>query len=319
MEILIIIFVAVIAGIWFYISDILYRRSLTINQLDIENSKTLEKEGANKIQQKKICVFCGGSPLSKEHLWPDWIKGIVPRSGIPKHVVTFTETEGHKSKKLISKDERKIFQGYMGNKQLKIVCEKCNNGWMSKIETESKEVLTSLILNKPITLRQEQMGLLVKWIILRNIIGEYTDKIENRAIRATERHRFAKRKSSTSEWKIWIAKINAPNWKFRFIQDGIFFGSLEKHSIIPYKEPLKNTMFSIISIENFLAFTAYTSIEGLSANFKFESNLANKLFEIHPDSRQMVDWSQVAPLSNQDVNELKDYLINKEYKILGDH
>jgi len=26
------------------------------------------------------CIFCGGTGLSKEHIWSDWLSGLIPRN-----------------------------------------------------------------------------------------------------------------------------------------------------------------------------------------------------------------------------------------------
>ncbi len=27
------------------------------------------------------CVFCGGTPVTKEHVWSDWLDEVIPRGG----------------------------------------------------------------------------------------------------------------------------------------------------------------------------------------------------------------------------------------------
>jgi len=32
----------------------------------------------------KYCIFCGGSPATREHIWADWLTQYLPKT-IPKH------------------------------------------------------------------------------------------------------------------------------------------------------------------------------------------------------------------------------------------
>jgi hypothetical protein len=52
------------------------------------------------------------------------------------------------------------------------VCEKCNNEWMSRIETDAKDVLLALVKGHPVTLLPDGMTVLLNWVTLKAIISE---------------------------------------------------------------------------------------------------------------------------------------------------
>jgi len=82
------------------------------------------------------CAFCPAPANSREHLWPDWLNEILPGS-----------------KRFTMRDENKEIIGDWVKPKLdwkaKVVCERCNNEWMSELENvHAKPSLTDLILGK---------------------------------------------------------------------------------------------------------------------------------------------------------------------------
>ncbi|WP_329368501.1 hypothetical protein OG896_23895 [Streptomyces sp. NBC_00669] len=94
------------------------------------------------------CVFCGGSPVTREHVFPQWLNQYLPpgrqqieqsRYGVGAYDVT-RESVGL-------------------DFTVKKVCAPCNNGWMSKLEKSSKVVFEPLIIRQDLTfisLRQQR-------------------------------------------------------------------------------------------------------------------------------------------------------------------
>jgi hypothetical protein len=98
-----------------------------------------------------ICIFCGGLPLTREHIWADWFRAHLPRTLPFYHsgriVLNEDNTRTRNSKKM-SGDPR--------SKKLRIVCNKCNNGWMSDLQNATKPILTPLLHHQQITLSEQQ-------------------------------------------------------------------------------------------------------------------------------------------------------------------
>jgi hypothetical protein len=113
------------------------------------------------------CIFCGQGNLSKEHLFPNWLRNVFPRSALSTHTqgrVTWPEGKKHiKTKK---------GQGHSGTKKLRVVCKKCNNGWMSKLESTSQPLLSSLIDGNSVTLDTDAQSLLSLWVAKTVCVAE---------------------------------------------------------------------------------------------------------------------------------------------------
>jgi hypothetical protein len=91
-----------------------------------------------------FCIFCGGRPLTREHIWPDWFRAHLPRTLPFYHsgriVLNEDNTKTHSSKKT---------SGDPKSRKLRIVCNKCNNEWMSGVQNAAKPILIPLLRRGP--------------------------------------------------------------------------------------------------------------------------------------------------------------------------
>lgn len=90
----------------------------------------------------RACVFCGGVPLTREHVYPQWLQqfsapqAYIQREGSYQNPLPETVVRRDNQGKYIVVDEA------WGNRTpvlhevtVKSVCANCNNGWMSNLET----------------------------------------------------------------------------------------------------------------------------------------------------------------------------------------
>ncbi|MEV4560885.1 hypothetical protein AB0K51_28350 [Kitasatospora sp. NPDC049285] len=100
----------------------------------------------------RSCAFCGGRPLSKEHVLGQWMRvAFAPEdlvNGLHYRANTAT-THQHA-------------QGLL-NGTVKAVCKPCNNGWMSGLESGVKPFLPAMINGRQVFLNREQQQVLAAW------------------------------------------------------------------------------------------------------------------------------------------------------------
>lgn len=81
------------------------------------------------------CIFCGRTPVTKEHVFPQWLNRYLP-SGEAQILEQSRYGAG-----AYDVSRRNIGLDFCVRK----VCAQCNNGWMSKLEAESIDLLDPLI------------------------------------------------------------------------------------------------------------------------------------------------------------------------------
>jgi hypothetical protein len=116
---------------------------------------------------KRSCIFCGASgPLTNEHVIPLWLQQYV--GGYETGAVR----GAHLSAIGTLLSERKA----SGNShKLGTVCETCNNGWMSDLESSFKILLPRLQANmSPKLFSKAERRTIALWIVKTGIIVHYS-------------------------------------------------------------------------------------------------------------------------------------------------
>ena len=70
----------------------------------------------------RVCSYCGGDGLTKEHVWPKWLSNSLKTSG---------DDWGH-----VIRGDAAVLREWRSSPftmTVKYVCRNCNSGWMSKL------------------------------------------------------------------------------------------------------------------------------------------------------------------------------------------
>lgn len=124
---------------------------------------------------KRKCVFCEGSNLSNEHIFAQWL---IKELGVESSELSMIHTNFFG----LPKSTRNI---RYKNLIIGLVCERCNNGWMSKLEIECKPHIINLMNLKNV---ENELSwvignhfLIAKWafknIVLLNKASNYHDLV----------------------------------------------------------------------------------------------------------------------------------------------
>lgn len=154
------------------------------------------------IPEPRVCIFCEGTPLSKEHIYARWLHPYLPKSGEKNHSVlsmTLKNREGDEelSAKLRSGD------GHEGS--ARVVCQTCNNEWMSRLQEQAKPFLLPMVQGNSVRLFAKQVKTLAAWATMFCIVHE-SAKRDARYIASTDDDRrfLMDTCSPPPGWKIWI-------------------------------------------------------------------------------------------------------------------
>src|SRR5438128_11537493 len=97
--------------------------------------KPKEKRGPKT--GKRRCVFCGGDRIDSEHVFPKWL------TRLTDEVLKLRGESHHPWLIVRAQKQRKAFSLDM---TAKWVCEDCNSGWMSDLESKAEPIPTPMIL-----------------------------------------------------------------------------------------------------------------------------------------------------------------------------
>jgi hypothetical protein len=159
---------------------------------------------------QKRCVFCGGTPATKGHIWPEWFDRYLPEKAshhqeLVGEILTFeSKADGPTPRKITR-------QGHAGSRKPRNTCTKCNGGWMSRLEQSNIVRMSALILGQPVLLTPMDQWLLSALLCLITIRLEFTD-LEMQGVPAADRRQLMSTGYPPFDtWRIWIARFSGAN------------------------------------------------------------------------------------------------------------
>jgi len=122
----------------------------------------------------RTCVFCGGSPTTKEHLWPDWGRRLIADDENLHHR-QHARQEGR-----APIDREWLTPPFRTT--VSAVCAECNNGWMSRLEGRAKPMLLPMLERRGRELHREGQRTLAAWGLKTAMMSEHTLGSEKRVV-----------------------------------------------------------------------------------------------------------------------------------------
>lgn len=215
------------------------------------------------IKLPRKCIFCGGGDLSKEHIWPQWAASLLRthfQSG-PHREEFMVRTQKTK----LIRHTRKERQGHVTTKTIRVVCMKCNNEWMSIIESSAQKVATPMILGQPIAITPAMQVVLAKWLALKVMIGEQNQRIEV-VVPQIDRNAFRERGIIPSYIRLWIARCVSNKWRNAYLRHS---GLLGRTTVIPENSGGKNVQTTALGIGELFVFATASVAKGIDMNDVF--------------------------------------------------
>lgn len=156
------------------------------------------------------CVFCGGVPVTKGHIWPEWFDRYLPPKAhehleIVGDILTFNYTGAGPSRREIKR------QGSAGSRKPRNTCAACNHGWMSRLEQANIPTVSRLLIGYPVLLTPLDQWLLASLLCLITIRLEFTD-LQMQGIPIEDRQTLIHSGAPPFDtWCIWIAQYCGEN------------------------------------------------------------------------------------------------------------
>lgn len=159
------------------------------------------------------CLFCSTKANSLEHAWPRWI------------IDQFKASKPCEAQ--LERREAKINVWHHHQPELTVrgVCQHCNNGWMSRLESQTKSVLQPLLMGESIVLDVSSQITIALWSLKTVMVLEALDQPRQRVYTQQEREQL--RELSMIPWRssVWLAKS---------VDSSFFMSSKNRH--FPMKE-----------------------------------------------------------------------------------
>jgi len=246
------------------------------------------------------CIFCegaSGSGMSKEHIFPDWLRELFPRSPEDTHTHGFTswaELSPGSPLSPITRSHRG--QGQASTKKVRVVCRKCNNEWLGRLEKRMKPLLSQLIMGESVSLGDSEQLFIATWAAKTIMTAEYVDR-KKVAVPQSDRTFLMRNLSppQNGRW-IWIAGSQSMEWL-----TGInHFSARLNISPVDLKTPeIVNLQSTTIGIARLLIHAISTTVPGHSFALNDPDN--SDLRQIWPLGPE-ISWPPQNFLTDDQVN-----------------
>jgi hypothetical protein len=112
--------------------------------------------------QARRCLFCeADSPLSREHVWPRWIATLLPEGHRFSSRGTVGRYDGQPRAKF-----GEVFESVDScSWTARVVCDSCNSGWMSTLESAAQPILGPLLTGESEAIRGIDLTVAFRWAV----------------------------------------------------------------------------------------------------------------------------------------------------------
>jgi hypothetical protein len=257
-----------------------------------------------RLFRRGFCIFCGGVPLTREHIWADWFRAYLPRT-LPfyhsSRIVLNEDNSQTRTSKKISGDPK--------SRKLRIVCKKCNNEWMSDLQNATKPILIPLLRGRQITLSEPRQRQLATWVATTVICAEYLQPASV-AMPVTGRRWLFTNRTPPDNMRIWIGNFDRQNWKADWAHNSLRISDNEgRHpgTVNPDGTPRPNTQ-TITYVAGKLYIHAFTCpFPEILNSTKLTGPVNRALVQIWPIRHTFIAW-QLPVLTDSQADTLAAYI-----------
>jgi hypothetical protein len=202
------------------------------------------------------CVFCGGTPLTREHVIPQWLTNVLPEQerfrGQDQQIVLSPPKAARSRIVLPHRQMRQPFNAVT----VKAVCTTCNSGWMNDIEAAARPHLTGLIDGQRLELNRTEITALATWVFKTALMAQLTSVEGIAALGAVYRTFYVERIPPEGS-VVWVAGHGSADWALRFETVAALVVTEEDASATP-SDPI-NTVSTTLGLGHILFNTVFTA------------------------------------------------------------
>lgn len=165
---------------------------------------------ARKPAPPRRCIFCGGAPISGEHLFPAWMRDYISgtqNDGTSHQVTLEVRTEDGVRVMLDSTGRGPLAQkGDHRSRKLRVVCRTCNSGWMSGLQNKAKPILIPMLTGRLPCLSSAHQEAIAAWAAMFTMVYEFADR-RTMVVSQEARQRFKENQKVPRNWMVWIGQF----------------------------------------------------------------------------------------------------------------
>lgn len=197
---------------------------------------------------------------------------------------------------------------------LRCVCGACNNGWMSKLQSDAKPILLPLLNGEPFRLFRRQQTILAAWITMFTIVSEFRDRTGMQiAIPPADGRWLKERLDAPKGWKIWIGLYERKDWKGIWSHAAVPIASREHiPETVGSGRPIPNTQSTAVVIGKLYVHVLSSVLPTFVQRHELDSAI---LPRIRPFRTSPISWPPKVTLDDEKATRIAFAFINQAKRI----
>jgi hypothetical protein len=249
---------------------------------------------------KRVCVFCGASPLTREHVFPRWLTAVLPEQERWRGQTTVTAIGEQVNDLDLPLASRTMGERFTEATVVR-VCAPCNHGWMNDLEREVRSDLTLLVEGATGLVPAKRSSSLATWVAKTCLMAEFTHP--ESATSTPEDYRWLhKYRLPPPGMNIWAFPTETADWGVRMQHLGWLYGEPNQ---VDTSEPC-NTRSTTLGLGRVAFCVTATTSAGLSLP-SFDDIPPLGAVRLWPATEAIV-WDRQSPLGDEDVWFVSDFL-----------
>lgn len=137
------------------------------------------------------CAFCGASPTTREHILPQWLGKYFPDSVVEHSRSTGGEPES-------------VWDASAFSATSRIACASCNNGWMSRLESQAEPTISAMALGRRCWLDPFLQPIVAAWAYKTVLVFETAQATSASRLPPSEYDDFASAMLPPPEARVYV-------------------------------------------------------------------------------------------------------------------
>jgi len=252
----------------------------------------------------------GGSPVTKEHMWANWLKPYLPRAMLNYESYSEMIYPTHSEIKITKK------AGDPQSGRIRCVCAPCNNGWMSVRQSETKPILIPLLRGESFSLHRRAQTTLAAWIAMFTMVAEFLDQTGTRIeVLPADRIWLKENQTVPKNWKIWLANYERGSWKGLWIHSTV---PIQGEEHIPETNQLgidlPNTQSTTFLVGKLYVHVISSAISRIIRKQDIVGQGRLLFPRLWPIRRSPLAWPPFRPITDEEAESIASALIRRARK-----
>jgi hypothetical protein len=250
----------------------------------------------------KRCIFCDTPEITKEHVFGNWLKPLIPRNMRNYRQLTATQHRTY------SDFNHKVRAGDPRSLSVKCVCGQCNRGWMGTLQEKAKPILTPLAVRQPTILDRMAQTTLYAWVSMAVITSEFDDPATV-AVPTADRLHLWHTKTAPPDWRIWIGHLPPGQWPALWVHHPL---AIAENIPVGTDDGLSrlNTQATTYVIGETHIHVLSSIFGDVISDWRFNSRAASILSQIWPIIDETVSWPPAISMTGDDADFIAGAFFN---------